>query len=82
MRAKTPEGQRLETIARKRVAARSDEELSVQWLFTETMPVSEELATVRGWLIDELEKRMGPERFDAWLWTGGDAVDPAPFLAD
>jgi hypothetical protein len=81
MRAKTPEGQRLEAIARERVAALSDEELSVQWLLTETMPMSEELAMTRGWLVNELESRMVPDKFDAWLWTDGDAVDPTPFLA-
>lgn len=81
MRAKTPEGQRLEAIARGRIAALSDEELSVQWLLTETLPMSEELAMTRGWLGDELETRMGPDTFDAWLLTDGDAVDPAPFLA-
>lgn len=58
MRAKTPEGKRLEAIARERVAALSDEALSVQWLLTETMPMSEELAMTRGWLMDELEERM------------------------
>jgi hypothetical protein len=81
MRAKTPKGKRLEAIAQERVSRLSDEELSVQWLLTEAMPMSEELAMTRGWLMDELEKRMGAEQFDAWLWTDGDAVDPAPFLA-
>lgn len=81
MRAKTPEGQRLEAIARGRIAALSDGELSVQWLLTEAMPMSEELAMTRGWLMNELETRMTPEQFDAWVFTDGDAVDPAPFLA-
>jgi hypothetical protein len=80
MRAKTPEGQRLEAIAREGVRQQSDELLATAWLLTETMPMSEELAMTRGWLIDELEQRMGPDLFDAWLWTDGDAVDPLPFL--
>lgn len=80
MRAKTAEGQRLEAIARERVAGLSDEKLSVQWLLTEAMPMSEELATTRGWLMDELETRMSEEKFDAWVWTDGDAVDPLPYL--
>lgn len=80
MRAKTAEGQRLEAIARKAVSRQSDELLATTWLLTETQPMSEELAMTRGWLMDELETRMGPEKFDAWVWTDGDAVDPLPFL--
>ncbi|MFD8226888.1 hypothetical protein ACFV16_22255 [Streptomyces massasporeus] len=82
MRAKTPEGQRLEAAARERLSRLTDEKLSVTWLLTEAMPMSEELAMTRGWLMDELESRMGEEKFDAWMWTDGDAVDPYPFLAD
>lgn len=96
MNAKTAEGQRLEAIARERISRLSDGALSVQWLLTEAMPISEELAMTRGWLMDELEKRMddrdnrdakspyflgqSESRFDRWLWTDGDAVDPTPFL--
>jgi hypothetical protein len=58
----------------------TDETLSVTWLATEVMQMSAELAVTRGWLIDELERRMTPDRFDAWIWTDGDAVDPFPFL--
>jgi hypothetical protein len=59
----------------------TDETLSVTWLMTETLEMSAELAKTRGWLIDELEQRMSPDRFDAWIFTDGDAVDPFPFLA-
>lgn len=96
MRAKTVEGQRLEAIAREAIGRKSDELLATTWLLTETQPMSEELAMTRGWLMDELETRMdaldkrdaksplsfgqSESRFDRWLWTDGDAVDPLPFL--
>lgn len=96
MRAKTAEGQRLEAVARKLISRKSDEKLSVTWLLTETQPMSEALAMTRGWLMDELETRMNARdkqdaqspvslgqtvsRFDRWLWTDGDAVDPLPYL--
>lgn len=94
MDAKTPEGQRLEATAREKIGHLSDERLAVTWMLTETMPMSEELT--RGWLIDELETRMNAldkrdaksayslgqstSRFDCWLWTDGEAVDPLPYL--
>lgn len=80
MRAKTAEGQRLEAAARESISKLSDEKLSVTWLLTEAMPMSEELAMTRGWLMDELETRMGEGKFDRWIWTDGDAVDPFPYL--
>ncbi|QDN64494.1 hypothetical protein [Streptomyces sp. S1D4-14] len=70
-----------EGAAREKLSRLTDGALSVAWLKTETMPMSDELPVVRGWLTDELEKRMSPEKFEAWLFTDGDAVDPAPFLA-
>ena len=33
---------------------------------TEVIPISLELSIVRGWIMDELEKR-NPEAFDKWL---------------
>lgn len=97
MNAKTPEGQRLEAIAREKLGRLTDETLATTWLLTEAMPMTEELAMTRGWLIDELEIRMNAldkrdakspytlrdrsvSRFDRWIWTDGDAVDPTPFL--
>jgi hypothetical protein len=68
------------TAVQEKISRMSDEALSVTWLTSETLPMSEELAVTRGWLIDELEKRMGPDKFDAWLFTDADAVDPFPFL--
>lgn len=81
MRAKTPEGRRLEATVREAISRLTDENLSVTWLLTEAMPMSEELAMTRGWLLDELETRMGDEKFDVWVRADGDGVDPLPFLA-
>lgn len=80
LRAKTAEGRRLEALAREAVSRLSNEKLSMTWLLTEAMPMSEELAMTRGWLMDELETRMDADKFDAWLWTDGDAVNPLPYL--
>lgn len=67
-------------VARKEIGRKSDELLATAWLLTETLPMSEELAVTRRWLMDELETRMGGDKFEAWLFTDGDAVDPLPYL--
>lgn len=69
-----------EADARERLSQQSNELLATTWLLTETMPMSQELAVTRGWIIDELGKRMSAVQFNRWLWTDGDAVDPLPFL--
>lgn len=66
-------------------ATLTDEALRLAWMATETEPVTEELALTRGWLMDELERRMNAldardakstysfgqsvSRFDRWLFT-------------
>lgn len=63
----------------------TDEALCIAWMVTETQPVTEELAITRGWLMDELERRMNAldtrdaksphsfgqsvSRFDRWLFA-------------
>ena len=44
----------------------SDGELMAQWELTEYMDFSMDLATVRGWLMDEIQERF-PVGFDKWL---------------
>lgn len=44
----------------------STNELIEQFDITENMKYSFELSMVRGWIMDELEKR-NPEAFDKWL---------------
>jgi hypothetical protein len=62
----------------------NDEALRIAWTITETQPVTEELALTRGWLLDELHKRLGDDLFDEWLIAvddNGKGVDPLPFFA-
>ncbi|MGW3196314.1 hypothetical protein ACWDBD_17345 [Streptomyces sp. NPDC001118] len=63
----------------------TDEALCLAWMATETQPVTQELALVRDWIMDELERRMNAldkrdaksaysfgqsvSRFDRWLFT-------------
>ena len=44
----------------------SDSDLLTQWELTGYMDVSVNLATVRGWLMDEIQERF-PVGFDKWL---------------
>ncbi len=49
-----------------RIGGASTEQLLEMWELTEGMKYSPELATVRGWLMDELEAR-DPKGFNAWM---------------
>lgn len=51
--------------AMKKIAALSNNQLFEVWEMTEHNH-SAEVPTVRGWLMDEIEKRF-PEAFDRWL---------------
>lgn len=44
----------------------STEQLIKEFDMPEDIPISLELSMVRGWIMDELEKR-NPEAFDKWL---------------
>ena len=54
----------------------STKKLLELWSLTESMKHSQELAIVRGWLMDELEAR-DPEGFDRWM---DNAASPAQFI--
>ena len=54
------------SAAMHKIAKLSDTALIEQWELTSKMPISQNLATVRGWLMLELEKRF-PIGFDAWM---------------
>jgi hypothetical protein len=45
----------------------SDEALCLAWMATEDQPVTQELAITRGWIMDELNRRLGDDLFDEWL---------------
>lgn len=73
------------TRALAMLAKLTNEALCIAWMATETQAVTEELAITRGWLMDELERRMNAidarnakspyslgqsvSRFDRWLFT-------------
>ncbi|MDQ0809790.1 hypothetical protein QFZ63_001504 [Streptomyces sp. B3I7] len=60
----------------------TDEALSLAWMGTEGKPVTKELALVRGWLMDELNQRLGDDLFDEWLAgdDDGNSVNPIAYL--
>jgi len=61
--------EQLKATAIAKVAARSTEQLCYDFAATEVQAgASREIAMVRGWLMDELEKR-DPEAFDAWMFS-------------
>jgi hypothetical protein len=89
MDAKSREQAKAKALAM--VAALNDEALRLAWMATETQTVTEELAITRGWLMDELERRMNAldardaksayslgqsvSRFDRWLFTDCDGAN-------
>ena len=56
---------RAEQKARELISKQTTEELLAQWELTNIVN-DENIPTVRGWLMDELEKR-NPEAFEKWL---------------
>ena len=58
-----------EKNARTMLSRLSTEQLIKEFDMTEDIPITLELSMVRGWIMDELEKR-NPEAFDKWLDLG------------
>lgn len=61
----------------------TDEALCIAWMATETQPVTEVLAITRGWMLDELQVRLGDDLFDEWLVAldeNGDSLNPLGFF--
>lgn len=61
----------------------SNEALCLAWMATEGKPVTQELAIARGWMMDELNKRLGDDLFDEWLMAvdgDGNGVNPLTYL--
>lgn len=58
----------------------SDEALCLAWAATESKPATRELALVRGWLMDELNARLGDDLFDEWLMADEDGVNPLAYF--
>lgn len=61
------------------IKSASTKKLLELWGLTESMKPSQELAVVRGWLMDELEAR-DPEGFEAWMDSEDNAASPEQFI--
>ena len=59
----------------------SDEALCLAWMATEGKPATKELAIVRGWLMDEINTRLGDNLFDEWLMADEDGLNPLAYFA-
>lgn len=81
MNVKTRE--QAEVTVQAMAAKLSDEALCLAWMGTEGKPVTQELAMVRGWIMDELNRRLGDDLFDTWLAgdDDGNSVNPLAYLA-
>lgn len=64
-----------EKKARARLTARTTEQLVLDWELTEALPMTPELPVVRGWIMDEFQRR-NPEAYEAW--TDDDDLDASP----
>lgn len=72
-----------ETKVAAMAANLNDESLCIAWMITESVAPTEELAITRGWMLDELHKRLGDDLFDEWLVAvdeNGKGVDPLSFF--
>ena len=73
-----------EAKATAMVAKLNDEALCIAWMATEQQAVTQELAITRGWLMDELQKRLGDDLFDEWLMAvdeNDNGLNPLAFFA-
>ena len=64
-----------EKNARSLLAARTTEQLILDWELTESLPMTLELPTVRGWIMDEF-KRRDAEAYESWC--DDDDLDASP----
>jgi len=58
----------------------NDEALCLAWMATEGKAATKELAIVRGWLMEELNARLGDDLFDEWLMADEDGVNPLAYF--
>jgi hypothetical protein len=73
-----------DTAVQAMAAKLTDEALCLAWMGTEGKPATKELAIVRGWIMDELNARLGDDLFDEWLIAAGEdgnGVNPLAYLA-
>lgn len=68
-----------EMKARNMIARRSTAQLLDDWDATETAKHTAELAVVRGWLMDEFQRR-DPEMFDSWIDDDDCSASPRKYF--
>lgn len=79
----TTDVKQLKAKAAEMTAKLSDEALCIAWMATEGKPVTQELALTRGWMLNELNARLGDDLFDEWLLDvdeDGKGVNPITYL--
>jgi hypothetical protein len=72
-----------EAEMREMTASLTAESLCIAWMATEGATVTQELALVRGWLLDELHERLGDDLFDEWLVDvdeSGNGLNPLAYF--
>jgi hypothetical protein len=70
-------------VAAAMAAKLTDQALADAWMMTEAAPVGLEAAIVRGWMMDEIQARLGDDLFDEWLMdetAEGSTADPITYL--
>lgn len=83
MNAQQAKAKQSEAIARASIGRLSDERLAETWMLTNGQATTRKVTILRGWLLDELELRMGRmdvmadlftvlehfdgDRFEAWM---------------
>jgi hypothetical protein len=77
-----PSPEQDQTTVQTMAANLTDEALCLAWMSTEGKPATRELALVRGWIMDELNARLGDDLFDEWLAgdDDGNSVNPLTYL--
>lgn len=76
-------GEQAKAKALDMLANLTDEALCIAWMATEGAIATEELAITRGWMLDELHKRLGDDLFDEWLMAvddSGETLNPLAFF--
>ena len=63
--------------AKARLSTRKTADLINDYELTEAMPMTPELPTIRGWIMDELETR-NPDAF--WAWIDSNNTSPRAFF--
>ncbi|MET7688018.1 hypothetical protein ABZT06_08555 [Streptomyces sp. NPDC005483] len=78
-----PSREQATTKVAEMAAKLSDEALCLAWTGTEGKPATRELALVRGWIMDEFNRRLGDDLFDEWLMDVDDngGVNPLAYFA-